>query len=142
MNRWEDSEMGESRSARLEDERYLNLATFRRDGREVRTPVWIAGVGARLVAFSEGSAGKVKRIRATKRVRLAPCNVRGKVHGDWVEGKGRVVQEPEVIQAAYAALRRKYGWQMRLADVASRLSGRFERRAILEFELDESGGGA
>ncbi len=142
MNRWEDSEMDESRSARLAEERYVNLATFRRDGREVRTPVWIAGVGARLVAFSEGDAGKVKRIRATKRVRLAPCNVRGKVHGDWVEGKGRVVQEPEVIQAAYAALRRKYGWQMRLADVASRLSGRFERRAILEFELDESGGGA
>jgi PPOX class probable F420-dependent enzyme len=114
-------------------ERYVSLATFRRDGREVRTPVWIAADGDRLYVFSEGHAGKVKRIRATRRVRLAACNARGRVHGEWVEGRGRVIgDEPPALARGYAALRRKYGWQMALADVLSKLSGRYATRALLE----------
>ncbi|MFP6629399.1 MAG: pyridoxamine 5'-phosphate oxidase family protein, partial [Myxococcota bacterium] len=52
----------------LGDAPYVSLATFRRDGREVRTPVWVARDGEHLYIFSEAKAGKVKRIRATKRV--------------------------------------------------------------------------
>jgi PPOX class probable F420-dependent enzyme len=122
-------------------ERYVNLATFRRNGREVRTPVWIAAAGGRCYAFSEGAAGKVKRIRANGRARLAACDFRGRVSGDWVEGRARIVSEPEVIERAYGALRRKYGWQMRAADFLSRLSGRYEKRAILEIELTPKGRG-
>ena len=48
-------------------ESYVNLATFRRNGREVRTPVWIAGADCLYYVFSEGNAGKVKRIRANGR---------------------------------------------------------------------------
>jgi uncharacterized protein len=117
-------------------ETYVSLATFRRDGREVRTPVWIAGAGGRYYVFSEGDAGKVKRIRATGRVRLAACNMRGSVRGEWAEGRGRVATEPEVAARAYAALHRKYGWQMWIGDLLSKLSGRYDRRAILEIELD------
>ena len=59
------------------------------------------------------------------------------LRGDaWIEGRGRVATEPEVIERAYAALRRKYGWQMRLGDVFSRLTGRYDRRAMLEIDLD------
>lgn len=118
------------------DETYVSLATFRRDGREVRTPVWIAGAEGRYYVFSEGDAGKVRRIRATGRVRLAPCNYRGRLQSDaWLEGRGRVVREPEVIRRAYGALHRKYGWQMKLGDLFSKLSGRYDKRAILELEL-------
>lgn len=119
------------------DETYVSLATFRRDGREVRTPVWIAGADGRYYVFSEGAAGKVKRIRATRRVRVAPCNYRGTLRSEtWLEGRGRVVQEPEGLRRAYAALHRKYGWQMKLADLFSRLAGRYDKRAVLELELD------
>jgi PPOX class probable F420-dependent enzyme len=118
------------------DETYVCLATYRRDGREVRTPVWIAAAGDRYYVFSEGRAGKVKRIRATRRVRVAPCDFRGRIRGDaWLEGEGRVVGESETLRRAYAALRRKYGWQMELGDFFSRLSGRYARRAMLELEL-------
>ena len=116
--------------------RYVSLATFRRDGREVRTPVWVAGDGAHLFVFSEGDAGKVKRIRATKRVALAPCDVRGGLRGDFVPGVGRVVSEPAVIERGYAELVRKYGWQMRLANFFSTLSGRISKRALLEIDLE------
>jgi hypothetical protein len=41
----------------------------------------------------------------------------------------------ERIRTAYEALRRKYGWQMWLADFFSRLSGRIDQRAILELDV-------
>jgi PPOX class probable F420-dependent enzyme len=119
------------------DARYVSLATFRRDGREVRTPVWIAEAGGRLYAFSAGDAGKVKRIRATRRVRLAACDARGRVTpgARWHDGHARIAPEPEVAERAYAALRRKYGWQMRLLDFTSGLAGRRSRRALIEIDL-------
>ena len=89
-------------------ERYVSLATFRRNGAEVRTPVWIAGSDARYYVFSEGDAGKVKRVRATHRVRLAACNVRGTVSSEWLDGGGRIVTDPVTIEYAYRALRAKY----------------------------------
>jgi uncharacterized protein len=120
----------------IASERYVSLATFRRDGREVRTPVWIAPDGDRLYVFSAGDAGKVKRVRASRRVRLAGCDARGRVHGEWVAGEGRVVgDEPAALERGYGALRRKYGWQMWLGDLFSKLSGRYHRRALLELHL-------
>lgn len=116
--------------------RYVSLATFRRDGREVRTPVWIAGEGRRYWVFSEGSAGKVKRIRANGRARVADCDFRGRLLGDWIEGRARILRDPDQIARGYAALRRKYGWQMKVGDLASKLSGRYHRRALLELELE------
>ena len=126
-----------SATARLGAARFVNLATFRRDGREVRTPVWVAGEGRYLYVFSERDAGKVKRIRATKRVAVAPCDARGGLKGDFVSGVGRVVSEPDVIDRGYAALRRKYGWLMRLTDFFSRLTGRIDNRALLELTLED-----
>lgn len=119
-------------------ETYVSLVTFRRDGREVRTPVWIAEADGRYYVFSEGDAGKVKRIRATKRVRLAACNYRGVVRGEWIDGLGRVVKERDVIERALAGLRRKYGWRMKIGDVLSKLSGRYDKRAFLEIELAQA----
>jgi len=121
---------------RLGAERYVNLATFRRDGREVRTPVWVAESDGHLYVFSEAKAGKVKRIRATKRVALAPCDVRGGLRGDFSEGVGRVVSEPEVIDRAYAAFLAKYGIVMRAANFFSTLTGRIHKRAMLELDIE------
>ena len=117
---------------------YVSLATFRRDGREVRTPVWVAEAEGRLYVFSESAAGKVKRIRATRRVALAPCGVRGGLRGEFSEGVGRIVTEPDVTERGYQALRRKYGWQMRTLDFVSTLTGRIGNRAVLELEIEES----
>ena len=119
----------------LERERYISLATFRRNGKAVETPVWFALREGRLYVFSEARAGKVKRLRNDPRVRVAPCSVRGKVKGRWLEGRGRRVEDPAAVAAAYQALGRKYGWQMRLTDLLSRLAGRYDQRAILELEI-------
>lgn len=114
---------------------YLSLVTFRRSGAGVATPVWFAQRDGRLVVFTEARSGKVKRLRNDPRVRFAACDVRGRVRGDrWHEGRARIVSDRADEQAAYAALRAKYGWQMRLLDAVSRLAGRIQGRAVLEIE--------
>jgi PPOX class probable F420-dependent enzyme len=120
---------------RLLAERYLSLATFRRSGAAVETPVWFAESDGRLYVFTAGEAGKVKRLRNSPRARVAACDARGRVHSEWLYASARVVQDPDTVAAAYAALRAKYGWQMWITDLASILSGRYRRRAILEIEI-------
>lgn len=127
--------MAETPTDRLGRERYVSLATFRRDGRAVETPVWIAAHGGRLYLFTEAKAGKVKRLRNEARVRLAPCSYRGALRGAWSDGTGRIVDDEATEQRAYAALVEKYGWQMRLANLASRIGGRIDGRAVIEVRL-------
>ena len=117
------------------DARYVSLSTQRRDGREVRTPVWIAGVGSTQYVFTEARAGKVKRIRAQGRARLAACTAGGRVLGAWHDARARIVEDPLLIAEAYRALYAKYGWQMRLIDWFSKLTGRYDGRAIIALEL-------
>src|SRR6266849_11131447 len=104
-----------------ESPRYIALTTYRRDGREVTTPVWAASLNGRLYVVTAESAGKVRRVRATGRVRFAPCNANGRrVLGEWREGTARIVQDDPGRRAALDALQRKYGWQFSLATLVSR----------------------
>jgi hypothetical protein len=119
----------------LAKESYVSLASFRRSGAEVAVPVWHEIQGGKLVVFSDGTSGKVKRIRANPRVRVAACNFRGTVTGAWREGAARIVSDPAEAERAYAAIGRKYGWQMTLVSVMSRLAGRIQRRVVIEIEL-------
>jgi uncharacterized protein len=116
-------------------EKYVSLATYRRNGIEVKTPVWIAGLAGRYYVFSAGEAGKIKRIRATPRVRLAACDVRGNVSSAWIEARARIVSDQVLIAEIRNALRRKYGLVMRLTDFMAALTGRIHRRAYIEIEL-------
>ena len=115
--------------------RYVSLATFRRNGTEVKTPVWVAAAGGKLYVFTAGDSGKVKRLRQSSRARLAPSDARGQVLGAWRDAVARIVTEPRTIARAHAAVRAKYGWQLRLADLVSRLGGRQQRRAWIEIEV-------
>jgi PPOX class probable F420-dependent enzyme len=113
----------------------VSLATFRRDGREVATPVWFAAVGERLYVFTAGDAGKVKRLRISSRARVAPCDARGRVEDAWRDATARVFADGPAIAQAYAALRAKYGWRFRVLDLFSRLTGRARRRAWIEVSV-------
>lgn len=116
----------------LGDETYVSLATFRRDGREVRTPVWIAREGDALVVYTNGRSGKVKRVRASSRARLAPCDVRGGLRGEWVDASASLRSDPAAVERGLAAIVRKYGWQARLVMFGARLGGRWADRTIVE----------
>lgn len=116
----------------LAAERYVSLVTFRRNGNGVPTPIWIAADAGKLYAVTDGTSAKMKRLKVTGRVRLAACDARGKVSGEWIEGHARRVDDAAVIGRAMAALQRKYGWQFTLLNLFSRLFGRIGRRAFIE----------
>jgi PPOX class probable F420-dependent enzyme len=117
------------------EQRYVSLATYRRNGVEVRTPVWIAESEGKYYLFSAGEAGKVKRLRANGKVRLAACDSRGKIRSEWLDAEGRIIVDDAHKKRAYKALRRKYGWQMKMIDFFSRFGGRYNKRAIIELDI-------
>lgn len=122
---------GSSPSA-LSGRKYISLETFRRNGTAVRTPVWFAEADGALYVYSLADAGKVKRIRATPRVRVAPCNLRGNLQGGWLEAEARAVDGAEE-KRGHALLNQKYWPWKSLGDFFSRLRGR--RQAILVIRL-------
>ena len=112
----------------------MSLATFRRSGADVATPVWFAADDGRLYVFTAEQSGKVKRLRNSSRARVAPSDARGRMRGAWVEASARIVTEPTSIDRARTAFRRKYGWQMLVTNFFSRLAGRIHHRAWLEIQ--------
>jgi hypothetical protein len=122
----------------LARERYVNLATFRKSGAEVKTPIWFASDPQdprRLWMYTNGKSGKVKRIRNDGRSKLAACNARGGVHGPWLAATSRIESEPQKVARAFDLLVQKYGWQARLLLLGARLGNTWKDRTILEVTL-------
>ena len=96
----------------LAGEKYINLETYRKDGRGVRTPVWFvessSGDGSILYVRTSDDTGKYKRIRNNPSVQVAPCDMRGRVKGKWVKGEARIASEEEKLKA-FKMLEKKYG---------------------------------
>lgn len=111
---------------------YVSLKTFRKSGIAVATPVWWAmAPDDSGYIFSAGHAGKIKRLRNNTQAELALCDVRGNLLGDWVAVQAEVVTQPQQISTALKALHDKYGWQMKIADVGAKLTGKFNKRAYI-----------
>ena len=110
--------MSEHSFAYLRDQRYISLATFRRNGQPVLTPVWFAEKDGNLYVMTRSDSGKYKRIRNNPQVRVAPCTSRGRVTGPDVAGVARVLPPAEEA-GARQALARKY-WLIRFPWLWSR----------------------
>lgn len=119
----------------LNEANYLSLATFRKNGAEVRTPVWFAAQGNTLYLFSNGAAGKVKRLRNSSRARVAPCDVRGKVLGEWRDAEAHLLDDAAGKATAHRALLDRYGWQMATLDFFAGLFGRKAQREFIAVRL-------
>jgi len=122
-------------------EKYISLATYRKDGREVRTPVWVVGQDEgddqEFFVFSESKAGKVKRIRNNGKVSIAPCDARGKLAREtWLQGSGKIVTDAAKISHIYQLFDEKYGWQMRVLNFIAKLNGRYNKRAVLALKVN------
>ena len=113
---------------------YVSLTTFRRTGAPVPTPVWAAPDGDSLVVWTRADAGKVKRLRHTSRVTVAPSDIRGRVLGPAVDAEAELLPRTEHAEAR-AALRRAYGLKFTLGDSTSRLWHTLLRRPGERHEL-------
>lgn len=94
----------------LADARYLNLETYRRNGKGVRTPVWFAaepGAAPVVYVYTTVDSGKAKRIRLGGAVKVAPCDARGSVNGPWIDARAVIVGSEE-FDRGMRLINRKY----------------------------------
>lgn len=98
---------------------YISLTTFRKSGEPVVTPVWFAEEAGVLYLFTFPGAGKVKRIRHTARVTVAPCTLNGKVTGPTIEAQARILTDEQAKAHADHTLARKYGLTWRVYNAAT-----------------------
>jgi uncharacterized protein len=103
-------------------QKYLNLETFKKNGTGVKTPVWFAedpsvsldSNDAKLYVYTIGVSGKVKRIRNNPRVRVAPCDMRGKVLGEWIEARAEIVTGEEDARGTQLLKKKYFPWKQLL----------------------------
>jgi PPOX class probable F420-dependent enzyme len=119
----------------LDDAQYINLLSYKRDGNGVQTPVWVAPLDGKLVIFSNRDAFKVKRVGRNPKVRVALCDVRGKLLGPWLDGTCTISTDPAHNERIMAALNAKYGFVAGVLNFFARLVGRDQQRAFLEVTL-------
>ena len=118
-------------------EKYINLATKKKDGTFVNTPVWFTKdeQSNDYFIFSAGEAGKVKRIRNFSSVKVAICNFKGDLRGDWVSAQAELIDEEDSITRAYGQFQRKYSLSLKVINFFSRLFGKYKKRQIIKFNL-------
>lgn len=91
----------------IHGQKYLTLATFRKNGAAVYTPIWFAEENGRLYFMTSSKLGKYKRIRNNPEVRIAPCTMRGKIIGPEFPATARILR-PEEFQSARRLINAKY----------------------------------
>jgi PPOX class probable F420-dependent enzyme len=114
---------------------YMSFSTLKKSGDFVATPVWFAPDGDSYYIFSASDAGKTKRLRNFKQCGAAPCTATGRVTGESVDGEAFLLDDGADIKTALDALHRKYGWQMKITDLFSKLSGKMARRSYIRVNL-------
>lgn len=89
------------------NEKYISLETFKKNGQGVKTPVWFVLSNGALYVYTEADSWKVKRIRNNSRVRVAKCDIRGNVKGEYMDGTASLIDGDE-RWAADKLLDKKY----------------------------------
>jgi PPOX class probable F420-dependent enzyme len=121
-------------------EQCIALTTFRKAGQAVTTPVMFAERLGTIYVGTRADAGKLKRLRHTARVTLAPCTYSGKVTGAVIAGKARILTEPLEWTAASTALAKKYGFMLPLTRNAWRLLHRKAKADEVYIAIDPISG--
>lgn len=115
-----DDKAADEALTRLGSGKYLLVISFRRDGREVPTPVWVVRDGDALGVWTVAGSGKVKRIRNRADVLVSACDVRGNPSGERYPARAEILGAEQTAHYR-ALLGRKYGLLGRITLLGSRL---------------------
>ena len=96
----------------IREQKYISLATFRKSGVAVHTPIWFAEENDRLYFMTRSKSGKYKRIRNNPKATIAPCTMRGKIIGPEFPAMVRILP-PQEFQRARRLINAKY-WLARI----------------------------
>ena len=117
----------------FQNQSFLNLETFRKNGTGVKTPVWFVEDDGRFYLRTVADSWKVKRIMKNSQVHIVPCKVQGEPLGEWVPASARQIDDPTRKQEINKIFNRKYGLQKRMFDLMGKI--RKDQMATLEIEL-------
>ena len=108
----------------FDDSKYINLETYKKNGKGVNTPVWFVIEDKKFFVITRSGTGKVKRLRHNSNVRISPCNFRGKLKGKWVNGTASL-QDSIEYERIMNLRNKKYGIQSKLASLFTVGKGKF-----------------
>lgn len=114
--------MNGDKLAQFAGQKYLNLESFRKNGQGVCTPLWFVENNGALYFYTVAKSYKVTRIRNNPRVRIAPCDMRGNVKGEWIDATARELNSSEA-RVADNPLNRKYGLAKRFLNLLAKIRG-------------------
>ena len=110
--------------AEIHGQHYISLATFRKNGLAVPTPVWFGEEKGKLYVMTSDSTGKYKRIRNNPQVKIAPCSMRGKITGPEFPATARILPATDAAQVR-GLIRAKY-WLARVPFIWSKTNAYLE----------------
>jgi len=115
----------------FENQQYLNLETFRKNGQGVKTPVWFAQEGTALYVWTQANSGKAKRARNNPQVNIAPCKADGSLLGEWIAAQVQRDDAAEAIEFVSRLMVKKYG----LAYQGFRLMGALQKTTYTTLKI-------
>lgn len=105
--------MDSDRIASLQEHKYINLETYKKNGTPVQTPVWFVIDNGHIFVMTTENTGKVKRIKNNPNVRIMPCGMRGESKGDWIQATARFADNNET-ERAIMLRNKKYGFRAKI----------------------------
>ena len=117
----------------FQNQSFLNLETFRKDGRGVKTPVWFVQDRVRLYVRTVANSWKVKRVRNNPQVKIVPCKAQGQPIGEWVPAQAQMITDAHRAEEINQLLNKKYGFQKKAFDIMGKI--RKDQMGVLEIEL-------
>lgn len=106
----------------LENEKYINLETYRKNGNAVQTPVWFVLSDNLIKVVTREKTGKVKRLKNNPKIRFAICEFKGKLKGDWHSGISKFLDDDQ-IKKILKLRKKKYGFFSTMVAMMSKSKG-------------------
>jgi PPOX class probable F420-dependent enzyme len=119
--------------AEVANSEYILLTTYTKDGRPKPTAIWAAPDGDRLVAITQETSWKVKRIRNTRRVTIATCDRSGNPKGEAVDATAAILDK-SANGATYDAIGKRYGLLGKAFNFFSKLRGGMKNNVSIELK--------
>jgi PPOX class probable F420-dependent enzyme len=107
----------------FQNQLYLNLETFRKNGESIKTPVWFVLDGEKIYIRTVNNSGKVKRIRNNGLVNIVVCENEGKPLGEWIPARAVEASDVKTSTRAAQIINDKYGDLAKMFESQARAKG-------------------
>ncbi|HEY7109319.1 MAG TPA: PPOX class F420-dependent oxidoreductase [Nitrososphaeraceae archaeon] len=129
--------MPDDKLSQFSESKYISIETYKKNGTGVRTPVWFI-IHQGLIYFrTDKKSGKVKRLKNNPHVKIAPCDIRGNIKKEWLDGKAHFANSEE-SSIAYGMIGKKYGVRAKLVRIVNKIRGK--RPVVLAILLNNNSG--